>query len=169
MGQFGRRTSRPRSKLAPLPDLALDGSQQDCSLRKTRENVKQAASTGSLLEVTQRRVASGVSLGGNALSVGNTYLVAAATNAIIVPMLPPHYLPVNLLMVACLTWLAWADHRRNPNKLYFYTSLIAVTLATAVGSVAAERSDGMIYTFLGLCLIVGFAAESARKRGLDEA
>ena len=109
-----------------------------------------------------------VSLGGNALTVRNAYLVAAAINAIITPILPPHYLPVNLLMAVILTWLAWADHGRNTKKLYFYTSLVAVTIATAVGSVAAERSDGMIYTFLGLCLIVGFAVDIAGKRGVDE-
>ena len=97
----------------------------------------------------------------------NTYLVAAAINLIIAFLLPPHYWPVNILMVVSLTCLAWADRRTHANRIQFYLLLVAVTIATAVGSVASQHGDGMIYTFLGLCLIVAFA-ESTDERGLDE-
>jgi hypothetical protein len=90
-------------------------------------------------------------------------LVAAAINLIIIPFLPPHYSAVNLSMVACFAWLAWADVRPHANRVHFYLLLSGATIATAVGSIAAERSDGMLYTFLGLCLIVGFIANLGKS------
>ncbi len=81
------------------------------------------------------------------------YFIAAAANLVIMAFLPAHYSPVNLAMVCGLTWLACTDSRPQRNRLYLYLSLAAATIIAAVGSVAAERSDGMLFTFLLLCLI----------------
>ena len=94
----------------------------------------------------------------------NTYLVAAAINLIIAFLLPPHYWPVNILMVLGLTFIAWSDRRPRTNKLQFYLLLVAASIAAAVGSIASQRGDAIIYTFLGLCLILALV-EGAGIRG----
>jgi FtsH-binding integral membrane protein len=99
--------------------------------------------------------------------VRNTYLIAAAINLIIAFLLPPHYWPVNILMVLGLTFLAWSDRRPRTNMRQFYLLLVAASIATAVGSIASQRGDGIIYTFLGLCLILALV-EGAGARGWDE-
>lgn len=102
------------------------------------------------------------------MTVRITYLVAAVVNLIIMPLLPPHYSPVNLIVVAGFTALAWTDTRVHPKKLHLFLLLACATVTTAVGSVAAERSDSMLYTFLGLCLIFGFIAYNSGKASADE-
>lgn len=93
-----------------------------------------------------------------------TYLVAAAINLVIAFLLPPHYWPINILMVLGLTFLAWSDRRPRTNIRQFYLLLIVASIATAVGSIASERGDGITYTFLGLCLIFALV-EGAGTRG----
>lgn len=103
------------------------------------------------------------------MNARNAYLVAAAVNLIIIPFLPPHYLPVNLLMAACFAVLAWVGDRLRPNGMRLYLSLATATVTAAIGSVAAVRSDGMLFTFLGLCLITGFIVYSSSETSTNEA
>ena len=100
------------------------------------------------------------------MSVRIAYLVAAAINAFIAFLLPPHYWPVNALMVLGLMVLAWSDRRPHVDR-QLYILLGGVTVATLVGSVAAEKGDAMIYTFLGLCLVVGFAETMSTQGPAD--
>jgi FtsH-binding integral membrane protein len=98
--------------------------------------------------------------------VRNTYLVAAAINLVIAFLLPPHYWPVNILMVLGLAFLAWSDRRPRTSTLQFYLLLAAASIAAALGSIASQRADGTIYTFLGLCLILALLeAVQARAAG----
>jgi Flp pilus assembly protein protease CpaA len=95
------------------------------------------------------------------------YLVAAAINALVAILLPHHHWPVNALMVVGLAVLCWTDRRPYPNPLHLYLLLAAVTLATAVGGVASARGDAMVYTFLGLCLVVALADATLNRDAAD--
>ena len=96
------------------------------------------------------------------------YLIAAAFNILIMPFLPPHYSPINFLVVALLLWLAWTRALLHRSRAKQYLLLAGVTAIAIVGSIAAVRSDGMLYTFLGLCLIYGFILQNTDENESSE-